>query len=58
MSKKYQHLLSPIKVGNFVFKNRLIASASKPHLIQGSEPYPTEALITHYANKAKDGGVW
>jgi 2,4-dienoyl-CoA reductase-like NADH-dependent reductase (Old Yellow Enzyme family)/thioredoxin reductase len=26
-------------------------------LIQGSETYPTEALITHYANKAKNGAA-
>jgi 2,4-dienoyl-CoA reductase-like NADH-dependent reductase (Old Yellow Enzyme family)/thioredoxin reductase len=57
MSKKYQHLLSPIKIGNIVFKNRLITSRSSPMFIQGSETYPTEALITHYANKAKNGAA-
>ena len=57
MSKKYQNLLSPIKVGNIVFRNRLIASRSSPRFIQGSETYPTEALITHYANKAKNGAA-
>jgi len=55
MSKKYSNLLSPARVGNMVFKNRLIASPSMPHFVQASEPYPTEALITHYANKAKNG---
>lgn len=55
MSKKYQNLLSPIKIGNIVFKNRLIASRSSPGFIQGAETYPTEALISHYANKAKNG---
>jgi 2,4-dienoyl-CoA reductase-like NADH-dependent reductase (Old Yellow Enzyme family)/thioredoxin reductase len=57
MSTKYQNLLSPLKVGNLVFKNRFTASASKPHYIQGPEPFPTEALITHYANKAKNGAA-
>jgi len=57
MPKKYQNLLSPIKVGNIVFKNRLTASPSHPRFVQGSEPYPTEALITHYANKAKNGAA-
>jgi 2,4-dienoyl-CoA reductase-like NADH-dependent reductase (Old Yellow Enzyme family)/thioredoxin reductase len=57
MSKKYQNLLSPLKIGNIVFKNRLIASRSFPRFIQGSETYPTEALITHYANKAKNGAA-
>jgi 2,4-dienoyl-CoA reductase-like NADH-dependent reductase (Old Yellow Enzyme family)/thioredoxin reductase len=57
MPKKYKNLLSPIKVGNIVFRNRLIASPSAPHFIQGPETYPTEALITHYANKAKSGAA-
>jgi 2,4-dienoyl-CoA reductase-like NADH-dependent reductase (Old Yellow Enzyme family)/thioredoxin reductase len=57
MSKKYQHLLSPIKIGNTVFKNRLIASASKPYFIQGTEPYPTDKVINHYTNKAKNGAA-
>ncbi len=57
MSKKYQHLLSPIKIGNVVFKNRMTAAPSKTHFVQGLEPYPTEALITHFANKAKNGAA-
>ncbi|MBN1832662.1 MAG: FAD-dependent oxidoreductase [Deltaproteobacteria bacterium] len=55
MSRRYQNLLSPIQIGNIVFKNRLIASPSAPLFVQGSENYPTEATITHYANKAKNG---
>jgi len=55
MSKKYKNLLSPFKIGNTVFKNRLIAARSSPGLIQGAETYPTEALISHYANKTKNG---
>jgi 2,4-dienoyl-CoA reductase-like NADH-dependent reductase (Old Yellow Enzyme family)/thioredoxin reductase len=57
MSTRYQHLLSPIKIGNVVLKNRLIASPSKPYFIQGSEPYPTDRVITHYADKAKNGAA-
>jgi 2,4-dienoyl-CoA reductase-like NADH-dependent reductase (Old Yellow Enzyme family) len=57
MSKKYQNLLSPIKIGNVVFKNRLTASRSSIRSAQGPERYPNEALITHYANKAKNGAA-
>jgi len=57
VSKIYQNLLSPIKVGNILFRNRLTASRSSPRFSQGSEPYPTEALITHFANKAKNGAA-
>jgi len=58
MSQKYQHLLSPLKIGNIVFKNRMGASPSRPHFIQGPEQYPTDALITHYANKARNGASY
>ncbi|OGO18707.1 MAG: hypothetical protein A2Z02_06355 [Chloroflexi bacterium RBG_16_48_7] len=57
MSQKYPHLLSPLVVGNTVFKNRMTASPSHPHFIQGPEPFPTEASITHYANKARNGAA-
>jgi len=55
--KKYPNLLSPLKVGNVVLKNRLIASPSRPPFIQGPEPYPSDALISHYAKKAKTASV-
>lgn len=57
MALTYPHLLSPIKVGNVVLRNRLICTASNPHFIQATEKWPTEALITHYANKAKAGAA-
>lgn len=57
MALQYQNLLSPIKVGNVVLRNRLICTASNPHFIQATEKWPTEALITHYANKAKAGAA-
>ena len=57
MSQRYRNLLSPIKVGNTVFRNRLTASRSSPRFSQGSEAYPTEALITHYATKARNGAA-
>ncbi len=57
MSNKYPHLLSPVKIGNIVFKNRLIASRSSPGMVQGTENYPTDPLITHYANKARNGAA-
>lgn len=57
VSSKYTNLLSPLKIGKTVFKNRLTATPSKPHFLQGPEPYPTEAVITHFANKAKNGAA-
>lgn len=57
MPLKYSHLLSPLKVGNSVLKNRMIAAPCTTNFLQGDEPYPTEALITNTANKAKNGAA-
>lgn len=57
MSKKYRHLLSPLKIGNRVIKNRMTAANYKKHFIQGPEEYPTENVITHFVNKAKNGAA-
>lgn len=52
---KYSHLLSPYKIGNHVFKNRMIATSSTPFLNQGPGNCPSEAIIQHFINKAKSG---
>ncbi len=57
MSLKYKHLLSPIEINGVMLRNRLICTASNPHFIQATEKWPTEALISHYANKAKAGAA-
>lgn len=55
MAIKYPHLLSPCKIGNHVFKNRLIAACSSVQHEQGPEPYPNDAIFTDYLTKAKSG---
>jgi 2,4-dienoyl-CoA reductase-like NADH-dependent reductase (Old Yellow Enzyme family)/thioredoxin reductase len=57
MTIKYPNLLSPFQIGNVVFKNRMIAASSSPYCSQGPEPFPNDAIITHYANKAKNGAA-
>ena len=57
ISRKYKHLLSSVKVGNHVFKNRMIATTSVPTLVQGPELYPNDGIITHFVNKAKSGAA-
>jgi len=53
---KYPHLLSPIKIGNHVLKNRMIATTgTSPHLIVGPEACPNEAYMQHNANTARAG---
>ncbi len=57
MTPKYPHLLSPLVVRGKVFKNRMCASNSLPHFLQGPEPYPADTVIAHYENKAKSAAV-
>ena len=57
MEPRYKHLLSPLKVGNFVFKNRMVAANSLPHFLQGPESYPADTIIAHYEGKAKGAAV-
>ncbi len=57
MSLKYSALLSPIRIGNQVLRNRMLSSASTPHFIQGTEKEPTERIITHFANRAMNGAA-
>ncbi len=57
MVNRYANLLSPFKVGNVVFRNRIFTAPMGLHALQGGELYPTEAIITHYANKAKGGAA-
>ena len=57
MANRYANLLSPFRVGNVVFRNRIFTAPMGLHALQGGELYPTEAIITHYANKAKGGAA-
>jgi 2,4-dienoyl-CoA reductase-like NADH-dependent reductase (Old Yellow Enzyme family)/thioredoxin reductase len=56
MEPKYQHLFSPIQVGDRVLKNRYIIG---PHntALHGGETAPTPSSIRFYANKAKGGAA-
>ena len=53
----YPHIMEPLKIRGFILKNRLEASNSLPHFLQGPEPYPAEGIIAHYANKARSAGI-
>jgi len=55
MSKRYQHVLSPIKIGNQVLKTRLIFPHAVNHTLQGTEDFPADPLITFYSEVARNG---
>ena len=50
-------MLSPWRVGNVVLRNRLFSAPMGLHGLQGSEQYPTKAIIQHYAEKARGGAA-
>jgi len=52
---KYPHLLSPIKLGNVLVKNRLMQADSYPFFLQGPEYFPSEQVLSWYAGVAKNG---
>jgi len=57
MLKQYPHLLSPFQVGKTIFRNRLFSAPQGLHALQGGEPYPTEAIMTTFANRARGGAA-
>jgi 2,4-dienoyl-CoA reductase-like NADH-dependent reductase (Old Yellow Enzyme family)/thioredoxin reductase len=56
-SSRYSHLLSPLKIGNVILKNRMMHTRSLPHFLQGPETFPSEQVISHYAGVARNGAA-
>ena len=57
MNNRYSHLLSPIRIGNVVLKNRMISTNSMPHYLMGPEEYPPDSVVAHYVDLAKNGAA-
>ena len=57
MNHRYSHILTPVRVGDLVLKNRLINSKSIPEGLQCQDPagYMTEQTISFAANIARNG---
>ncbi|MBR2717647.1 MAG: FAD-dependent oxidoreductase, partial [Oscillospiraceae bacterium] len=58
MKSAYPHLLSPVRAGKFVLKNRMQSSNSMPHFSQGPEEYPADATIAHFLGCARTGAAF
>lgn len=54
---RYSHLLSPLKLGNVVLKNRMLYTISTPHFLQGPENFPSDVNRAYYANVAKGAAI-
>jgi len=57
VSDRYKHILSPLKIGNVVLKNRFFLPQSIPHFLQGPENFPSDELRAYYINMAKNGAA-
>ncbi len=55
MSKKYTNILSPVRIGNSVIKNRLVYPNASPHFLQGPEIFPAEGYIAFFSALARNG---
>ncbi|MBN1626905.1 MAG: FAD-dependent oxidoreductase [Deltaproteobacteria bacterium] len=56
-SGRYVHLMSPLKIGNVVLKNRMYSTAAVPHNLQGGEIFPAEPSRYYAAILAKNGAA-
>lgn len=57
MQSKYPHLLSPMKVGNTLFKNRIFTAPTGVHALQNGQLSFQEPVITHFSGRAKGGAA-
>ncbi len=56
-SSRYKNLLSPIKIGNVILRNRMLYTKALPHYLQGPEAFPADPMISHFSNMAKNGAA-
>lgn len=52
---RYEHLLTPIKINQTVFRNRIFSAPITPFYFTNEHTRPSDGLIEHYANKARGG---
>lgn len=57
MNRRYENLLSPIRIRDFVLKNRMINSKSISQELQGPQIYPDEPYQRYTTDYAKNGAA-
>ncbi len=55
MDMKYSSLMSPVRIGKHLIKNRIIAAPVTIHSASNGESYPTEAAIEFFTQRARAG---
>lgn len=51
----YRNVISPVRVGGHLLKNRIISAPSTIHTASAGQPYPTEKGIRFFEDRAKSG---
>ncbi|MGM9606587.1 MAG: FAD-dependent oxidoreductase [Oscillospiraceae bacterium] len=57
MNHPYQRLLSPIRIGGVLFRNRIFAAPTGLQACQEGLNVPSESAIAHFAGRAKSGAA-
>lgn len=57
MTHPYSNLLSPIRIGGVLFRNRIFAAPTGLQACQDGRQSPTEATISHFASRARAGAA-
>jgi len=55
MDTRYKKVMSPIRVGKHLLKNRIIAAPVTLHTASNGEIYPTESAMNFFVQRAKAG---
>ncbi|MGL5437898.1 MAG: FAD-dependent oxidoreductase [Lachnospiraceae bacterium] len=55
MNREYKHVMSPVRVGKHLLKNRIIAAPVTLHSASNGEIYPTEAAMNFFVQRARAG---
>ena len=53
--KKYPHVLSPIRIGNTVLKNRIVSAPTTMHSMSNGELYPSQDALAYFEERARSG---
>ena len=57
MAHRYEHILTPLRLGNRLLKNRLLSTKCASRQLQGPEKYPAEATVAFYEALARNGAA-
>lgn len=55
MKSKYKNIMSPVRVGKHLLKNRIIAAPVTLHSASNGECHPTEAAMNFFVQRARAG---